>query len=451
MQRDIPVHYTDKQLEGYLHDENKLWRMMYVKAEGMTTSELLKIKNNSLSLPEPKYIQTFDVFGNIEDNPKEFHEYYQHLAFTREEQKQYLEEINTQLCDHCLISCDFQYCNECDLIYNPLSHIIYTIPEEKEPISNCASKSESFFNPDSNSDNDNNKNTGSSSAQNNNENNNNLDSDSNSKTYIALLNLTKEQELKWFSNNNKDIMPEHAHDTNAGFDLRYLEKNPIKLEPHLHTCIDLKIALKIPATTIVQLASRSNLAKKEINIRRGIIDAGYVENIIAMLQNDSEKAYTLDLNKKIAQAIFLPLVKIAQLVSVRNRKELGITARGIQRFGSMSRINIPVNMAEEEVIDKEEIISTHQSISIPSYDQYMLAIKREVKNQAQLFKAEATICKSGKIRLTNLYILAKSPKNIKILIYNTMGNVIEISKRTIIEYLTTEVKNQLPNHISNFP
>ncbi|KAG9285009.1 hypothetical protein G9A89_009819 [Geosiphon pyriformis] len=107
-------------------------------------------------------------------------------------------------------------------------------------------------------------------------------------------------------------------------------------------------------------------------------------------------------------------------------------------------------MAEEEVIDKEEIISTCQLISIPPYNQYMLVIKREVKNQAQLFKAEATICESGEIRLTNLYILAKSPKNIKIPIYNTTENVIEIPKETIIEYLTTEIKDQPPNHIPNF-
>ncbi|KAG9293366.1 hypothetical protein G9A89_007612, partial [Geosiphon pyriformis] len=53
-----------------------------------------------------------------------------------------------------------------------------------------------------------------------------------------------------------------------------------------------------------------------------------------MLQNDSEKAYVIEPNEKIAQAIFLPLVKIAQLVSVGNRKKLKITAKGIQEFGS---------------------------------------------------------------------------------------------------------------------
>ncbi|KAG9294229.1 hypothetical protein G9A89_021588 [Geosiphon pyriformis] len=222
--------------------------MAYAKAEGATTNKLLEIKNNSLLLLEPEYVQTFDIFVNIEDNLKEFHKHYQQLASTRKEQKQHLKEINIQLCDYCLIPYDFKYCNECNLIYNPPPCMIYTIPEEDKPISNCASESESIFNPNSNSDNNDNENTDSSSAQNSNKNNNDSDPNSNSKTYITFPDLTKEQELKWFSKNNKE---------------------------------------------------------------EEIINAGYIGNIIAMLQNDSEKTYTIDPNEKIAQAIFLPLVKVA--------------------------------------------------------------------------------------------------------------------------------------------
>ncbi|KAG9290721.1 hypothetical protein G9A89_011684 [Geosiphon pyriformis] len=322
--------------------------------------------------------------------------------------------------------------------------------KKEEPINHCASESKSTFNSDSNFNNNDNKNNGSSSAPNNNKNYGNSNSDSNPKTFIALPNLSKEQELKWYSDNNEGIMPECTHNTNAGFDLRYPGKEAIKLEPNLHTYIDLKIALEIPATNMVQLASRSSLAKKRINIRGEIIDMGYVENIITMLQNDSEKTYIIEPNEKIAQAIFLSLVKIVQLVLVGKKKELDITARGIQGFKSMGRIDIPINMAEKKIVDKGEIISTHQTISILSYDQYGLTIKRKVKNQAQLFEAEVTICESGEIGFTNLYILVKSPKNIKIPIYNTTRSVIEIPKGTIIGYLTTKVKDQPPNHIPDF-
>ncbi|KAG9301403.1 hypothetical protein G9A89_018075 [Geosiphon pyriformis] len=393
-----------------------IWHMTNAKIKEAMFSKILKIKNYLSEPVDIVFIPNSNAFLDIETGPEEFHEHYQNLAPTREEQEQHLEKINTQLCDHCLISCDFQYCNKCDLIYNLPPHMIYTILKKNEPISHCVLELESTFNSNSNFDNDDNKNNSSSSAQYNNKNNNNPDPNSNHETYIALPNFIKK--------------PEHMHNTDAEFNLRYLEKDPIKLEPHLHTCIDLKIALEILATTMVQLASRSSLAKKGINIRGGIIDAGYIGNIIAMLQNNSEKTYIIDPNKKIAQAIFLPLMKVAQLVLVRNREKLGITVRGIQGFELMGRIDVTVNMAEEE---------------------HMLAIKREVKNQAQLFKAEATICKSEEIGLTNLYISAKSPKNITIPIYNTIESVIKIPKGTIIGYLTTKVEDQLPNHIPDFP
>ncbi|KAG9292880.1 hypothetical protein G9A89_016242 [Geosiphon pyriformis] len=191
-------------------------------------------------------------------NSEQFHKHYQNLALTKKEQEQCLEQLNIQLYDYCLISCDFQYCNECDLIYNLLLHMIYTIPEEKKPISSCVSELELKFNSNSNS-NDDNKNNDFSSIQNGNINNKNLDSDSNPKQYITLLNLSKKQELKWFSDNNEGIMSECIHNTNAGFDLRYFGKDAIKLEPHLHTYIDLKVALEISTITIIQLICKYHI------------------------------------------------------------------------------------------------------------------------------------------------------------------------------------------------
>ncbi|KAG9291012.1 hypothetical protein G9A89_012884 [Geosiphon pyriformis] len=241
------------------------------------------------------------------------------------------------------------------------------------------------------------------------------------------------------------------HDMDAGFDLKYPGKVAIKLELHSHICIDLKITLEIPATTIVQLAFRSSLAKKGINIRGGIIDMGYVGNIITMLQNDSEKAYIIEPNEKIAQAIFLPLIRVAQLVSVRKREKLGITVRGIQGFGSTGRTDVLVNMAKEEIVGQRKIISTGQAISIPPYSQYMLTIEKKEKEQEQIFEAEATLCESEEIGLINLHIPAKSYSSIKIPIYNNTDNVISIPEGTTIGYLTTEIEDQPPNLIPDFP
>ncbi|KAG9298007.1 hypothetical protein G9A89_018835 [Geosiphon pyriformis] len=83
------------------------------------------------------------------------------------------------------------------------------------------------------------------------------------KHYQELAPTREEQKQHLKHDNNKGIMPEHVHNTDAGFDLRYLGKDAIKLEPHLCTCIDLKVTLEIPATTMIQLASKSSLAKKK--------------------------------------------------------------------------------------------------------------------------------------------------------------------------------------------
>ncbi|KAG9302760.1 hypothetical protein G9A89_009537 [Geosiphon pyriformis] len=316
--------------------------MALAKIEEASPEEIKTIKDNppeSLELDwdtEP-IINLLDL--------EQFYEHYQELAPTREEQEQWLEQLNTRLCQHCLILYDFQYCDECDFIYNPPPRMIYTIPEKKEPISRCASESESIFNHNLNPNNDNNENTDSNS-------------DLNYEQYIVLPDLSKEQELKWYSDNGEGIMPERAHDTDAGFNLRYPGKDAIKLEPYSHTYIDLKIALEISATTMVQLASRSSLAKRKINIREGIIDVRYIENIIAILQNNLEKTYIIDPNENIAQTIFLPLIRVAQLVLVGKREELGITVRGIQEFGSMGRIDVLVYITEEEIVCQGEIIST---------------------------------------------------------------------------------------------
>ncbi|KAG9299440.1 hypothetical protein G9A89_009392 [Geosiphon pyriformis] len=219
------VTLSINRLNGYPHDENKIWQMTNAKIEGVTPTEILKIKNNPPKPVNIVLIPNLNTFLDIEASPKKFHKHYQNLAPTREEQKQHLEKINTQLCDYCLIPCDFQYCNECDLIYNPPPRMIYMIPKEDKPMSNCASESESTFNPNSNFNNNDDENNGFSSTQYGNKNNNNSDSNSNPKIYIALSNLSKEQELKWYSDNNEDIMPECAHNTNAGFDLRYPRKN----------------------------------------------------------------------------------------------------------------------------------------------------------------------------------------------------------------------------------
>ncbi|KAG9284584.1 hypothetical protein G9A89_004626 [Geosiphon pyriformis] len=115
------------------------------------------------------------------------------LAPTHEEQKQRLANLNTKLCDHCLIPCHFQYCNKCDLMFNLPSRILFPItelPESEEEV--LITKDMSFQDPTK---------------------------DTKTEQYLVYLNLFKELELKWYSDNEEGICPERAHDTDADFDL----------------------------------------------------------------------------------------------------------------------------------------------------------------------------------------------------------------------------------------
>ncbi|KAG9291599.1 hypothetical protein G9A89_022018 [Geosiphon pyriformis] len=232
---------------------------------------------------------------------------------------------------------------------------------------------------------------------------------------------------QYLADNEKRICLERAHNTDAGFDLQYSGQLPIIIAPYSLVKIDLKIALEIPVSTMVQVVSRSSLAKKGINIKEGIIDAGYTENIIMMLQNNSNRPYKIESQEKIAQAIFLSLVKIPQLTPVTTQEELGLTAQKINRFGSSGRRNIPVNFMEE---DSDQV-------------------NQKIQDQALLFEASSEICSLANV--ANLYLPAKAHKHFKIFIHNLTEDVIEIPKGTLVGSISADNQNsEKPQSIPNF-
>ncbi|KAG9288400.1 hypothetical protein G9A89_021431 [Geosiphon pyriformis] len=134
-------------------------------------------------------------------------------------------------------------------------------------------------------------------------------------------------------------------ESNTGYDLRYPGKDTLVLQPKSLTKINLKIALEILLGAIVQIVSKSSLASKGINIREGVIDAGYTEDITIMLQNKTDKPFKIEHAEKIAQAIYLPLINILGLQSVNNREQLRKNERRMQGFGSTGQFTVPINIA----------------------------------------------------------------------------------------------------------
>ncbi|KAG9287162.1 hypothetical protein G9A89_003010 [Geosiphon pyriformis] len=121
-----------------------------------------------------------------------------------------------------------------------------------------------------------------------------------STTPIYLFKNQLALQFKYFDNNGQEIKPKKAHEIDAEYDLQYLRKNTLVLQPKSLTKINLKITIEILPGAMVQIASQLSLASKKINIRRGIIDAEYTEDITIMLQNKIDKLFKIEHIEKIA-------------------------------------------------------------------------------------------------------------------------------------------------------
>ncbi|KAG9292627.1 hypothetical protein G9A89_006999 [Geosiphon pyriformis] len=324
-------------------------------------------------------IASYNMFNPVD----EFQDYYQQLCPTQQEQKQYLAQINTYLYENY----------EKDL-------------ERKMEIENQQSQNQSINQQD-------------------------LPDDSRSKKFVAYTDLEQIINIQYFDNRHLEIIPKRAHPTNAKFDLCYPKNKSTTLSSRSITKIDLKIVVKILPETMIQIALQLSLVKKGISIQKGVIDSKYTGNLMVLLQNNSKKPYTIESKEKIAQAIFLPLVKIGKFVPVENCEELLQIMRGTFGFGSTEK-GIEANFAET-IEKKGKVIKTEQFITLLSYEKSEIKIKRTIKEKDLIFEPYPETCQ-------------------QIPITNTTEKPIYILEDTIIGYLATELENaSTPQEILNFP
>ncbi|KAG9288411.1 hypothetical protein G9A89_015617 [Geosiphon pyriformis] len=383
---------TQKDMENGTRNRASLVENRY--QEGATRTTYQAEEECVTQLKESAEVADEVTSYNMFDPVDKFQDYYQQLCPTRQKQEQYLAQINTYLCENCLIPCQNQCCEECqdkkDL-------------ERKMEIENQQSQNQSINQQDS-------------------------PNGPESKKFVAYTDLEQVTDIQYFDNGHLEIIPERAHPTDTRFDLRYPEDQSIMLSPRSITKIDLKIAVEIPPGIMVQITSQLSLAKKGISIQGGVIDSEYTENLMVLLQNNSEKPYIIESKEKIAQAIFLPLVKIGKFVPVENCKELS-TEKGIE-----------VNFTET-IEEKGKIIKNKQFIMLLPYGKSEIRIKRTIKEKDLIFEPYPETCQQFLIGLTNLFISADKAQWIKISIANTIEKPIYILEDTIIGYLGMELEN----------
>ena len=127
-------------------------------------------------------------------------------------------------------------------------------------------------------------------------------------------------------------MPERAHSTDAGADLRVPYNTTIM--PKSSVVIDTGVHIELPPNTMGVLKSKSGLnVKHDITTVDGVIDVGYTGSIAVKLFNHSDKSYELKAGDKISQLVIVPiLTPNFELVD-----ELDETERGNGGFGSTGR------------------------------------------------------------------------------------------------------------------
>ena len=125
-------------------------------------------------------------------------------------------------------------------------------------------------------------------------------------------------------------MPERAHATDAGADLR--TPHDVIVPSIGSVVIDTGVHIELPPNTVGMIKSKSGLNLKGIQ-SEGVIDVGYTGSIRCKLYNHGFKPYEFKAGDKISQLVIMPYVKETfELVD-----ELEETERGDNGFGSSGR------------------------------------------------------------------------------------------------------------------
>ena len=127
------------------------------------------------------------------------------------------------------------------------------------------------------------------------------------------------------------FMPEFAHKTDAGADLR--SPVDVVIPARGSAVIDTGIHVEIPEGFTGFLKSKSGLNVNHNLIGEGVIDSGYQGSIRVKLYNLGDKDYSIKKGDKIIQLVILPCVNCG-FAQVNKFAE---TERGDGGFGSTGR------------------------------------------------------------------------------------------------------------------
>lgn len=128
-------------------------------------------------------------------------------------------------------------------------------------------------------------------------------------------------------------LPEKAHDTDAGFDIRTPKDFIVPVEGS--AIIDTGVHVEIPNGYVGMLKSKSGLNVKHSIIGEGTIDSGYTGSIVVKLYNlNKYEHHHFSKGDKIIQLVVIPIHKDNTMEVVDSLEK---TERADGGFGSTGR------------------------------------------------------------------------------------------------------------------
>lgn len=127
------------------------------------------------------------------------------------------------------------------------------------------------------------------------------------------------------------FMPERAHPTDAGLDLR--TPHNAYCRPHDTVLIDTGVHIQLPTGRAGLMVAKSGLNVNFDILSTGLIDEGYTGSIKVKLYNHSSEPYFFQHGDKISQLVVIPV----DYVDIEQVDELDDSDRGANGFGSTGR------------------------------------------------------------------------------------------------------------------
>lgn len=127
------------------------------------------------------------------------------------------------------------------------------------------------------------------------------------------------------------FLPERAHDTDAGADIRTPEG--FTLKAHGSEIVATGVHVELPAGTVGMLKSKSGLNTRYGIVSEGVIDEGFSGEILVKLYNLSDHDYLFQRGDKITQLVVMPV----HYVTYEQVDEINAGERGANGYGSTGR------------------------------------------------------------------------------------------------------------------